>query len=101
MSDDAIFVMLSATFPKHLRDVARKYMKNDYVQISIGRLGSTIKHIHQMVSVSPTSTPYASLLTQITDHLGRQQPKIQSTRRSLGSNTSLSHHHLRQFAETS
>lgn len=49
-SDDSVFVMFSATFGRREREEARKYMSEDSVTINVGRLGSTIRNIHQVVS---------------------------------------------------
>ena len=44
-------MMFSATFPKEARQLAREHLKNNYIRIRIARAGSTVKRIHQDVSV--------------------------------------------------
>lgn len=46
---DHVYLMFSATFPKELRTLARKYMASDHYRITVGRRGSTHKNIHQDV----------------------------------------------------
>ncbi|KAF2435617.1 P-loop containing nucleoside triphosphate hydrolase protein [Tothia fuscella] len=46
---DHIYMMFSATFPKEMRKVARKYMEPDYFRIYVGRIGSTHKNIEQSI----------------------------------------------------
>ncbi|KAM5442562.1 putative RNA helicase [Microsporum ferrugineum] len=44
---DHRYMMFSATFNKGCRQVARKYLANDYVRIRIGRVGSTHLNVTQ------------------------------------------------------
>nr|POE90087.1 isoform 2 of atp-dependent rna helicase ddx3x [Quercus suber] len=46
---DHIFMMFSATFPKLARNMAREYMAEDYVRITVGRPGQAHKNIRQNV----------------------------------------------------
>lgn len=50
-NDDAdhAYLMFSATFPKDLQRLARKYMAGEHYQITIGRAGSSHKNIEQDV----------------------------------------------------
>lgn len=50
-NDDAdhIYLMFSATFPKELRSLARKYMASDHYRLTVGRAGSSHKNIAQDV----------------------------------------------------
>jgi ATP-dependent RNA helicase DDX3X len=41
--------MFSATFPKTAREIARKYMADEYIKIKVGRVGSTHSNIKQNV----------------------------------------------------
>src|SRR6266498_4090787 len=41
--------MFSATFPKELREIARKYLAVDHVRIRVGRAGSTHANVTQQV----------------------------------------------------
>ena len=47
---DHRYMMFSATFPKELRQVARKFLAIDHVRIRVGRAGSTHANVKQQVS---------------------------------------------------
>ncbi|KAH7127070.1 P-loop containing nucleoside triphosphate hydrolase protein [Dendryphion nanum] len=51
MNNDAdhTYLMFSATFPKAARRMAREYMAEDFIQIKVGRIGSTHQNITQDV----------------------------------------------------
>lgn len=55
--DDHIYMMFSATFPKAARELARQFLSEDHVRISVGRPGSTHNNIKQEVPYSSRSTP--------------------------------------------
>ncbi|MES1908872.1 MAG: hypothetical protein MHM6MM_001721 [Cercozoa sp. M6MM] len=42
-------MMFSATFPREIRDLARDFLRRDYVFFSVGRIGSSTKAITQKV----------------------------------------------------
>ncbi|KAM0718078.1 hypothetical protein Q7P37_006410 [Cladosporium fusiforme] len=46
---DHAYLMFSATFPKELRKLARKYMAGEHYQITVGRAGSSHMNIEQDV----------------------------------------------------
>lgn len=46
---DHQFMLFSATFPKEARALARKYLADDCIRLTIGRVGSTHKNIRQDV----------------------------------------------------
>jgi ATP-dependent RNA helicase DDX3X len=47
--------MFSATFPKDLREIARKYLAADHVRIRVGRAGSSHSNVAQQVYTSLSS----------------------------------------------
>ena len=42
-------MLFSATFPKAARDLAKEYLKADHVRFRVGRAGSTVANIRQVV----------------------------------------------------
>lgn len=46
---DHMFMMFSATFPKHILRIADEYMSQEHMQISVGRMGSTHANIKQQI----------------------------------------------------
>ncbi|KAI7244699.1 DEAD/DEAH box RNA helicase [Hortaea werneckii] len=46
---DHVYLMFSATFPKQAREMARRYMAEDYTRIRLGRSGAAHKNIRQHV----------------------------------------------------
>lgn len=46
---DHTIVMLSATFSKAARRLAKEYMEEDFVRIKVGRVGSTHRNIKQEI----------------------------------------------------
>ncbi|KAL1968112.1 hypothetical protein VTN77DRAFT_2242 [Rasamsonia byssochlamydoides] len=46
---DHRYMMFSATFNKHCRELARKYLANDHIRIRIGRAGSAHMNVQQQV----------------------------------------------------
>ena len=55
-------MMFSATFNKGCRQVARKFLANDYVRIRIGRVGSTHLNVTQQVCYALLQSFLLSLL---------------------------------------
>jgi ATP-dependent RNA helicase DDX3X len=47
---DHRYLMFSATFNKHCRELARKFLASNHVRIRIGRAGSTHPNVEQQVS---------------------------------------------------
>lgn len=47
--DQHQYLLFSATFDKRLRMIAKRYLRQDYIRIRIGRTGSTVKSISQQV----------------------------------------------------
>jgi ATP-dependent RNA helicase DDX3X len=52
---DHRYLMFSATFPKDLREIARKYLAADHVRIRVGRAGSSHSNVAQQVYTSLSS----------------------------------------------
>ncbi|KAI6851553.1 DEAD/DEAH box RNA helicase [Hortaea werneckii] len=46
---DHVYLMYSATFPKQARQMARRYMAQDYTRIRLGRSGAAHKNIRQHI----------------------------------------------------
>ncbi|KAI7567401.1 DEAD/DEAH box RNA helicase [Hortaea werneckii] len=46
---DHVYLMFSATFPKQAREMARRYMAEDYTRIRLGRSGAAHKNIRQHI----------------------------------------------------
>lgn len=46
---DHVYMMFSATFPKEMRRIARRYMETDYFRIYVGRIGSTHQNVTQTI----------------------------------------------------
>lgn len=47
------YLLFSATFDKHMRNVAKKFLSQDFVRIRIGRAGSVHSNIKQQVCHMP------------------------------------------------
>jgi ATP-dependent RNA helicase DDX3X len=48
-------MLFSATFPKHIRDLAKNHLSDNHVRLRVGRAGSTHQNIQQnIVYVDPT-----------------------------------------------
>jgi ATP-dependent RNA helicase DDX3X len=52
---DHRYLMFSATFPKDLREIARKYLAVDHVRVRVGRAGSTHANVAQQVCITNLS----------------------------------------------
>ncbi|KAL9082332.1 MAG: hypothetical protein Q9159_006504 [Coniocarpon cinnabarinum] len=48
-SEDRQYMMFSATFNRAAREAASKFLSDEYVRITVGRLGSTHRAIHQVL----------------------------------------------------
>ncbi|RMY14218.1 hypothetical protein D0867_07209 [Hortaea werneckii] len=46
---DHVYLMFSATFPKQAREMARRYMADDYTCVRLGRSGAAHKNIRQHI----------------------------------------------------
>lgn len=55
--DDHRYMMFSATFNKDCRKLAREYLSQNYVRISIGRPGSSHLNVEQQVKDPSLSGP--------------------------------------------
>ena len=63
LSKDRQTLMFSATFAENVQRVAQAYLKNDYIFVSVGRVGSTTSSISQtIVEVAPNACDKRSKL---------------------------------------
>jgi len=64
-------VMFSATFPRKIQDLARKYLKNDFVFVRLGETGRTTKSITQRVKYVEYNEKYPTLLNDLKRTAGK------------------------------
>jgi superfamily II DNA/RNA helicase len=80
MEGDHQFLLFSATFPARARSLAKKYLADDNIRISVGRVGSTHMNIRQDVSCLVMLLIWSEL-TIFVDHLGRIRHEEQGSLR--------------------
>lgn len=71
-------LMFSATFPKYIQNLARDFL-NDYVFLSVGRVGSTSENIVQRVEYVEEEDKHSVLLDIL--HLDMEENKVNETSR--------------------
>ena len=65
--------LFSATFPDTIKNLAKNFLRDSYIFISVGRVGSTVKNIHQrlMQSSADQSVKIKMLINTINEVEGR------------------------------
>lgn len=64
-------VMFSATFPRKIQELAKKYLKNDFIFVRLGETGRTTRSITQRVKYVEYHQKYPTLLSDLKKTKGK------------------------------